>query len=340
MESDLVERIAKEVGVSSRTVLRCLSGAVAKYGATARRMEEIKQVAERLGYAPNIAARSLRQGIFGTVAILSSAESTRSFLPSPLLSGIQRSLMARGLRLTLAMAGDDILHEPARLRQLLKTCGADGLLLDYIDHVPPLLESSLKSLHLPIVWINRNVESDGVRCDDLGGAASVVESFWQRGKRRIAYVDFSHQPDDTQAHYSAAHRYQGWRRTLAAHRSSGAVLRAWVPATGRLAAARQWLRSLDAVPDAVMGYSTEHAAIVVLASQLEGIGQLTLADVGALGENAWTLGQAITCYRLPWEEVAESAVGLLLRKIEKPGRTVPTIVIPGQLVLPPAAAKV
>lgn len=298
-------------------------------------MADIRAVAQRLGYAPNIAARALRRGRFDCVALLSSSRLNHSFLPEPLLSGIHDGLTRHRVRLTFARADDDLLTDASRLKARLQHVGADGLLLDYTDHIPFGLADQLAGLRLPLVWINRDVASDGVRVDDRAGVRAIAESLIARGRRRIAYIDFSHRPDDQEAHYSARERRAGWWQTTSAAGVAGPVFQAAVPATERLAAAQSWLRSLDAQPDALIGYCTEHLEILLSAAHREGLVAPAIADCGAVDQAPALLGAAYLWARLPLAEVAAAAVDLLLRKVADPGMPVATLVLPPSLV--PAA---
>lgn len=335
-DSDLVEAIAHEVGVSHSTVRRCLSGAEARYGATARRMADIRAVAERLGYVPNSAARALRTGRFDCVALLGSHDRRHGYLPDSLMSGLHDRLADQRIRLTLARAEDEVLADCSRLKPLLQRIGADGLLLDYIDHIPDGLAESLADLRLPLVWINRDVANDAVRVDDEAGARLVTTALARRGRRHIAYVDFSHDRDNPTAHYSARERYAGWRRAAQTADAEGPVFHALVPAAERLDAARRWLRGLQRTPDAIVGYTAEHAAIAMTAARLEGLPGPAIADLGAVGDDPCLLGTAYTCALLPFAEIATAAVTLLLGKVAGADGPQPTIVIPPTLSLPAA----
>lgn len=331
-DRDLVDTIAREVGVSHSTVRRCLSGAEARYGATARRLAEIRAVAERLGYVPNSAARALRRGRFDCVAMLGCQNRLHGYLPDSLLNALHNHLARRGVRLTIARVEDAVVTDGARLRPLLQRIGADGLILDYIDYVPPGLASTLAATRLPMVWINRDAACDAVRADDRAGIRQIVLALRARGRRRIAYVDFSHDAGDQRTHYSSAERLAGWQDAG----GDGPCFHAWVPAAERLATARRWLRSLPQIPDAIVGYSAEHAAICMTAAMLEGLPAPTVADLGAIDETTTLLGSTYVCARLPFDAIAASTVDLLLRRISSSGEPQPSVVIPLELSLPEA----
>ena len=63
--------IAREAGVSPATVSNVLNGRNKEnWGSSARRADEIRAVAQRMGYRPNAAARATATGRFGAVALL------------------------------------------------------------------------------------------------------------------------------------------------------------------------------------------------------------------------------------------------------------------------------
>lgn len=326
-DADLVDAIAREVGVSHSTVRRCLSGAEARYGATARRMAEIRSVAERLGYVPNSAARALRRGRFDCVAMLGSQDRLHGYLPDALLSALHDQFARRGVRLTIARVEDAVVTDGARLRPLLQRIGADGLILDYIDYVPPGLNDTLTAMRLPMVWINRDAACDAVRVDDRAGVRQIALALQARGRRRIAYVDFSHDAGDDRAHYSSAERLGGWQEVCA----DGPCFQALVPAAERLATARAWLRGLPQAPDAVIGYTADHAAICMTAALQEGLPAPAVSDLGAVDESPWLLGASYVCARLPFAAIAAATVDLLLRRIDHDGEPQPAVIVPPHL---------
>lgn len=332
----LVNLIASEVGVSERTVRRCLSGIEAKYGSARRRMGEIRAAADRLGYRPNPAARALRRGSFSNALLVSSLSQHQTYLPKELFAALEDRLTARALHLSYARIAGERLNDPVQLQHLLSDRGADGLLLDYIDHLPnDFLQPALARLGVPAVWINRELAHDAVVFADEDAMAGAAAALAMRGRRRIAYIDLSHAPDDQGAHYSARHRLRGWLKSRLAMGATDPSFVGKVEPEVRLATLRAWFAGMAAPPDAICAYSADQAAMALHAAHLAGLTGLSPGDVAAVDDAPTVLGAPYVCARLSFTELGKAAVDLLLRKVEDPASRLPTVVIPTTLIVPP-----
>jgi LacI family transcriptional regulator len=167
--------IARETHTSVSTVSRVLAG-----GSSAARISEatrarVAAVAARLGYRPNLVARSLRTRKSHTVALLVSDIANPWF--GQIGSLIEQSLHRYGYSLMLCNSGEDADRELEYLR-LLPSKGIDGLILVPVartqealyDVLPPNLP--LVVLDRPIPGIMSSVSSDqeqsaGILCDTL-----------------------------------------------------------------------------------------------------------------------------------------------------------------------------
>jgi DNA-binding LacI/PurR family transcriptional regulator len=177
MSPTLVD-IARETNTSVSTVSRVLSG-----GAMANRIskdtrERVQAAADRLGYRPNLLARSLRTRKTHTVALLVSDIANPFF--GQIGSLIERSLALRGYSLMLCNTAEDADKESAYLR-MIAAKGVDGLILVPLLRTKDALAQFLPS-DLPLVILDRPlpgvtpcVASDqdqiaGVLCDALDRA--------------------------------------------------------------------------------------------------------------------------------------------------------------------------
>jgi LacI family transcriptional regulator len=146
----------------------------------------VLEAARRLGYRPNLVARSLRTRRSHTVALLVSDIANPWF--GQIASLVEQSLHRHGYSLMLCNSGEDVEREAEYLR-LLPSKGIDGLILvpltrtkkALLDQLPPNLP--LVVLDRPIPGIAASVSSDqdqsaGVLCDVLERA----------GVRRVALV--------------------------------------------------------------------------------------------------------------------------------------------------------
>src|SRR5271170_5222233 len=118
--------IARETKTSISTVSRVLSGGPAAKKISAITAQRVRQAAERLGYRPNLIARSLRTRKTNTIALLVSDISNPFF--AQIGSQIEQSLSRQGYSLMLCNSGEDAERE-AEYLQLLVQKGIDGLII-------------------------------------------------------------------------------------------------------------------------------------------------------------------------------------------------------------------
>ncbi|NBB95544.1 MAG: LacI family DNA-binding transcriptional regulator, partial [Planctomycetes bacterium] len=76
-----MQDIAEYAGVSRPTVSQALAGACGKYRISEKTRRKVRGAARALGYRPNAAARCMRAGEFGAVALVLSYDVIRSHLP-------------------------------------------------------------------------------------------------------------------------------------------------------------------------------------------------------------------------------------------------------------------
>lgn len=177
--------IAKETHTSISTVSRVLSKTSAARISEATRTR-VLDVAHRLGYRPNLVARSLRTRRSNTVALLVSDIANPWF--GQMASLIEQSLHHHGYSLMLCNSGEDPELELEYLR-LLPSKGIDGLIL-----VPVLrTRKSLMDLvapSLPLVILDRPIP--GIPwsvCSDQEQAATILcDALERAGVRQVAVV--------------------------------------------------------------------------------------------------------------------------------------------------------
>lgn len=210
-EQTTLDAIAREAGVSKITVFRVLNGKGKGMRKPAlERAERIKEIAERLNYRPNLAARSVRTGRFNAVTLLISRSPERSFLPKELLYGIHDELAERDQHLNIARLGDETLTSAAVVPKLLRELSSDGLLVNYHTGAPLDMIKHLHRFHIPSVWINAKRAYDALYPDDHDAGRSAAAHLLGKGHRRIAFISFQ-----LSEHYSVADRREGAAEELA-----------------------------------------------------------------------------------------------------------------------------
>jgi DNA-binding LacI/PurR family transcriptional regulator len=172
--------VAKRVGVSVATISRYLSGF------TVRNQEEIREAIVELNYRPSAAARNLKSGRTGIIAIV-VPDITNPFFAS-IVEGAE-SAVGEDRMILLVNTGDSREREEKALSQLFGR--VDGVIM------APLTEdeqgpSFFSQFGLPIVFVDR-VTKDGekfssVLTDNAKGAQIATEHLISHGHRKIAMI--------------------------------------------------------------------------------------------------------------------------------------------------------
>lgn len=207
-ESVTLNDVAAAARVSRATASRVLTGDE-RVGEAYR--AAVLAAAQRLGYVPNRAARSLRTRRSGSVGVV-LAEPSAVVFGNPffgqLLGGIAQQLTERDLQLTLFLPQNE--RDEQRLAAYLASGHVDGVLLTFYQDRDPLYDR-LAQNGIPVVVNARPLHASSasyVDADNEGGAALAVEHLLEQGCRRIATIAG---PLGTSA---GAERLAGYRRAL------------------------------------------------------------------------------------------------------------------------------
>ena len=175
-----VSDVARQAKVSVSTVSRALAHSKLVSPGTTRVVEE---VAARLGYQPNMMARSLSTGKTECLGLVVPDLENPFF--ATIAKGIQSHAQRRGLSVLMADTDEDATLESRLVTQL--TARSDGVIVcsprssnDEILAWPKVV---------PLVLVNRPVETmNSVILDDAGGIRQAVAHLAALGHTRIAYV--------------------------------------------------------------------------------------------------------------------------------------------------------
>ncbi len=198
-----IRDVSREAGVSIATISRLFNGSARVSDDTSRR---VREVAERMGYWPNGAARSL---------ITKRTHALGVLLPD--LYGEFFSEVIRGIDLTARRAGFHLVvsssHADAdELLAALQTMRGriDGLIAMAPDlESPTAFEQSAQQF--PIVLINPGFDSEAcasVATDNLSGSRDMVRHLATLGHREIAFIA------GPAANRDAMQRLEGYRAAL------------------------------------------------------------------------------------------------------------------------------
>ncbi len=178
--------IAKILNVSRITV----SKALRDHPDISRGMKErIRQVAEELGYIPNMTATSLHTRRSGTIGVV-VPDVTNSFF-SFAIHGIMDEATRHGYHIILTVSRENVDIERENIRNLL-SLRVEGLLVAVSKETQKnSIFEKIKKNNVPLVFFDREIENSGfssVGIDDRSAATRIVEYAVQQGYTRIAHL--------------------------------------------------------------------------------------------------------------------------------------------------------
>lgn len=320
--------VARHAGVSIMVASRALGGQVKGLRSDAAvRAERIRIIARQINYRRDLAATATRNGRFGSIAIvLSSGDARRSNLPADLLAAVTDALDARDMHLAVTRLSDAALTDAARVPRLLRDLGADGLLVNYNQWVPPAMNTLIEQHAIPAVWINDKRPHDAVYADEVDAARRATQHLLELGHRRIAYVGH---PESPQRHYSEADRRAGYASAMIDAGLTPCPLLEDASADKAALLARTF--AAPDRPTAIVAYSITQATLTLLVAAESGL--RCPHDVSLItfsGQQAH-FGRAVTMMRVPDAEVGHAAVRTLLARIALGGESQPSQPVPHTL---------
>ncbi|GID25229.1 LacI family DNA-binding transcriptional regulator [Paractinoplanes brasiliensis] len=240
--------VAARAGVSIKTVSNVVNGYVHVAPATRAR---VQAAIEALGYVPNLAARQLRSGRSGVIALAVPE------LQSPYFAEIAGLIVQAAERRSWTVLIDQTDGHAERERNLvagLRRHAIDGLIFSPLALAG---EELAPPAGTPMVLLGERVwhgPADHVAIDNTSAAADATRHLTSLGRRRIAAIGVQDKPSAVTAHQ----RLAGYRAALAeAGLAADPALE--MPADGfhRADGAAAMARLLDAArpPDAVFCFN-------------------------------------------------------------------------------------
>ncbi|HHW10454.1 MAG TPA: LacI family transcriptional regulator [Firmicutes bacterium] len=185
-----VREVAERAGVAPVTVSRVINGSSKVRPDTKRRVE---QAIKELGFVPNLAARTLRSGTSGSVAVLVT-DVTNPFFTT-VVRGVEDIAHQRKLRVILCNTDENTAKEQDYLVTLLQQ-RIDGIILVSADssgkHLIHVFDGLNPALVPPIVAVDRRLEGglakDTVVSNNRLGSKELTEHLLGHGHTRIALL--------------------------------------------------------------------------------------------------------------------------------------------------------
>ena len=307
-----VRDVAAAASTSVATVSRVLNNT--GYFAEQTRSRVLK-AAEELNYHPSLRAKGLRQKRSNTIGLL--IPNLLNAYYTALADAISQLITTSGYQLLLSSTRDDPVLEQATLRQMIGH-DVDGLLW-----VPTVGDKKtvdvLLNQNIPCVSIVRRVDGDRldtILFEDLAGSFSAVQYLLQLGHRRIGFIggDISYNSNnDRWQGYCTAMQDAGLALdpTLV---KVGTVRDAWGSiATGELLCMPDPPTAIFAASNAIMPGLMK----MLLQHEVEVPKEMSLICFDDLDWFTFS-NPSISAISISHKRIAESAVELLLQRIENP----------------------
>ncbi|MFD1540629.1 LacI family DNA-binding transcriptional regulator [Nonomuraea guangzhouensis] len=327
--------IAESLGVSVNTVSRALAD---KDSVGVETRNRVKAEAERLGYVPNVTARSLVLGSASTLGMVITNPSNPFY--AQLISGMEQHCRKHGYSLLL-MATEESLDNERRAAEELLRRGVDGVLVVTVQEGAEHWRR-FRSAGVPLVLISRDVpelNADLVGVDHVLGGYQAASHAIARGVRKICFLE------EDLGVSSVTDRVAGYRRAMA---ESGlpvepdTVIK--VPTRRLEQSAMPWdpgeayrlakdvLRTADRPMAFVAGNDYFALGVYRVADEA---GLRIPEDVLVVGYGGHPFAPyvipALTTVELPAAEIAVSAVDHMLRRLKRPPVEGP----PEKILFPP-----
>jgi LacI family transcriptional regulator, repressor for deo operon, udp, cdd, tsx, nupC, and nupG len=319
-----IRDVASELGMSVATVSRALSQPELLRPET---RERVLAVVAKLGYRPNVLARSLRRG--QTHAIVLVVPKLSPFFLE-IFAGAEEAAQTAGLAVLLGNSDGKPEREEAYFDQVMSG-RADGIIL-LTGLLPPAYADGKRAIPPMVAVLERlpGYDAPVVRIDHRAASAEVTRHLIDLGHRRIAHIAGS------KAAGSSEHRLAGYKDALS---SAGIPFDEALVVQGSFsmqsgADAMEQLLALNEPPTGVFAGNDEMAFGAVKVARAHGLS--VPEDLSMVGFDDQTTAAfynpPLTTIHTPCREIGRRATQELVEQIA--GREVtPEIVLPTKLVV-------
>jgi LacI family transcriptional regulator len=322
-----VKDVARLARVSTATVSRVLSGIG---GVSEHLVLRVRRAAERLNYAPNRAARSLRVRRAQSIGII-VPDIENPFFTS-VMCGADGVLQEAGYTLIVANLDEN----PEREQVHLNTMRGEGVA--GVIFTPTIAQAAdyrtLQDCGVPLVAVSRrphnlNVDFVGVTNED--GSKEAVEHLIALGHRRIAFVGGAAKVSSTQD------RLAGYRRAMAEagfDTGSELILFGDLRQSGGYEAMLRILE-LPQQPTAIFSGTNFTTLGLLRAIHEKGIRIPEEMAMVGFDDMPWagSLQPPLTSVAQPTNEIGRVAAQLLLARLRDPKRPLEEVTLPTTLIV-------
>jgi DNA-binding LacI/PurR family transcriptional regulator len=321
-----IKEIAELAGVSTATVSRVLSG---KQKVSPKVKTKVLDVVKKMNYSPNRAARNLRSRTSSSIGLIVAD------IQNPFFASVSRAVedIAQANDYSVIFCNTD--EDPEKERrylELMQNENAAGIILAPTGTLAARFPQELADAG-PMVVIDRKVADtaiDSVVIDNFAAARNLTEHMLSHGYQRIAGLFGANS-------ITGQERKSGF---LAAINAAGVMLHEEfivdIPAKEAAGqAAVNQLLNLEEPPEAILTSSGLLAAGAFRAIRDR---ELTVPDTIAFAtfdESRWTamIRPAITVVEQPTYAIGQTAVEMLLKRIQEPDRPTRQVVLSSKLIV-------
>ncbi|RAM38376.1 LacI family DNA-binding transcriptional regulator [Arthrobacter globiformis] len=312
--------VASLAGVSTSTVSHVLNETRHVEPETKARVMDAVQAT---GYRRDALARSMRRARTDSIGLVVSDAGEPAF--ADMVHGVEEAAAQHGLSLLLANSAEDPARERAAVEALLDR-RVDGLIIARAAGSSAGLLERIRGEKKPLVLLDRlaDLDVDQVGVNNRSAMAALVEHLADRGHERIMLVS-----GDLRVS-SLRERHDGFRaamQRLGLKAREGLLCEGTVTAAATFDRVRPLLAAGPKRPTAILACSTLLAAGALRAVQHEGLrvpGNMAFATFDGFTYSDLFQPQ-ITTVRQPAFQLGESAVSLLLRRLESPSAPTRTL---------------
>lgn len=307
-----MEDVANAAGVSKTTVSRVLGGIDA--GIPKDTQQRVNDLAEAMGYRPNMLASALRRQTSDTIGFVSDVIASTPNAGA-MVQGAQDAAWTFGKVLLLTNTGG-IPEVERKAIETMHQRQVDGVVYATMYHQVRELPAGLDDLPCVLLDVrSRGSNLSSVAPDESAGAAEAVRYLAGLGHRRIGFINSA-------AAIPAAHeRLAGYREELIRQGlefDDALIAYDLDEFTGGIAAASRLL-DLDLPPTALFCFNDRMAAGAIRAARLRGMSvPAELSVVGFDNQELVALltDPPLTTFQLPHYEMGQWAVQQLLGEVQ------------------------
>jgi DNA-binding LacI/PurR family transcriptional regulator len=202
-----ISQVAKEAGVSSQTVSRVINN---RQEITPETRQHVQEVIKRLGYQPNVIARSLIQRRSHTLGVVTSG--LEYYGPSHILVGVEQGANQAGLSILLNLVHQPEIKDIGSIVNSLTSRQVEGIIwaVPEIGDNRSWFRENLPFLSIPVVFISTQPRENlnVVEIDNRHGAYLATRHLLEQGYRKIGHIS------GPLNWWAASERQCGWQDAL------------------------------------------------------------------------------------------------------------------------------